>query len=270
MKKNKKLFLLQYPDNSFLFLHSYRDTDKLVTDMRAGKTIGYYGKEPSLTVIDKLKASVSKIIYSSLEAGINRKNRVFSLGIFGLVFVSVFTALFFLVPDGLPLVDETVLGLASAYLVLKFFVKKKPTDINEEEFGEYAKKTLEKLYFEQSRFINDVEHLLVRATWYESKNTGELIDHIKNLIEDKTFSKRYDPSLLAGFCSCIKELIRKTDNKYKLYKTVMHRGIRKTEFPDTSSGIRKNLLALVLLYREFSNFPEKPWNKQTTNKTDEA
>jgi hypothetical protein len=174
-KDSTFIFHIFRKDGTSLFLHPFRNPDKVVAQLEKERIEGRYGSEPRVEALTMFRNELYRQIESGVRSWVSDLRFIPKFLITAGVFVVVYFFMSFVIRDPLPVIDE--LAIAFGLAVAAFFLLGR-RDLNSRQATEKRlalRVIVDKITFRESQFVRQVEEALHR---HEADSLEEVIKQI--------------------------------------------------------------------------------------------
>ncbi len=162
IKTQKKIYIFHVykKDGSSLFLHPF-DTSEVLLNLDDSVVIeGRYGKEPRVESLTMLRNQLYRLIETVVKEWVQDTKFIPRFIIAAGVFLVVYFFTSFVIRDPIPVIDETVVSLASSIAVYYFLSKRDQSSEKASQKRLKLRRLIDRIVFNESSFVSEFEEML--------------------------------------------------------------------------------------------------------------
>ena len=155
------IFHLYRKDGTAVFLHPFRNTDKLYTLLEKSELKGHYGNEPRVESLTLFRNELYRLVEQEVRAWVADARFIPRFLISATIFLVVYLLLSFAVRDPLPVLDEVAIALGGSILAYILLGRK---DMQSEAAlkRRIALRTkVDAIVFTENEFVKRIENELI-------------------------------------------------------------------------------------------------------------
>lgn len=155
------IFHLYRKDGTAVFLHPFRNTDKLYTLLEKSELAGHYGNEPRVESLTLFRNELYRLVEQEVRAWVADARFIPRFLISATIFLVVYLLLSFAVRDPLPVLDEVAIALGGSILAYILLGRK---DMQSEAAlkRRIALRTkVDAIVFTENEFVKRIENELI-------------------------------------------------------------------------------------------------------------
>ncbi len=156
------IFHIYRKDGTALFLHPFDSLAKLGSVLRKNEIGGKYGHEPRVESLTLFRNDLYRMIEGAVKNWVMEIRFIPRFVMSAAVFLIAYIFFSFVIPDPIPVIDETLLGFGLA-LVAYFFLARRDQRSNLALRSRVElRAAVDRIVFKESSFVREVEEALQR------------------------------------------------------------------------------------------------------------
>jgi len=176
-KDGSYVFHVYRKDGTSLFLHPFRNPDKVVAQLERQPVLGRYGAEPRVEALTLFRNELYRQVEAGVRSWISDRRFIPKFLISAGIFVLTYFFMSFVIRDPIPVIDEIAVGLG---LAIGAFVLQGRRDLNSKLATEKRlalRVSVDRIVFRESEFVKQVESALHRhETGSFEEVVGEIVE----------------------------------------------------------------------------------------------
>lgn len=154
------IFHLYRSDESAVFLHPFRKTDKLFSMFEKSDLVGHYGREPRVESLTLFRNELYRLVEQQVRSWISDARFIPRFLLSAAAFLLTYLFLAFVVRDPLPFVDELAVGLGVSILAYILLGRKDLKSETALKKRISLRSKVDGIVFSESAFVKRVEQAL--------------------------------------------------------------------------------------------------------------
>jgi len=174
-KERIYLFHIRRADGRSLILHPFQGAGRIMAQMEECEIIGCYGAEPRVEALTAFRSELYQRVDAAVSAWRADARFIPRFLLSSVVFLAAYFGFSYVIRDPIPVVDDVIYALGTAFLVYTLLKRKDPTSEPAARKRKELTAIVDGVRFSESPFLLKVEEILHR---YEGEELKDLAGRI--------------------------------------------------------------------------------------------
>ena len=220
------VFHIKKHNGGGIYLHPFKEFDKIISTGNPFQIEGRYGGEPVIESLTAFRNELYLIVEESVNNWVSESKFIPRFLISALVFVVAYFFFSFAIRDPIPMIDEIILGTASAILCYTLLGRKYKKTTTASKLRAHYRGIVDRIVFSKSSFIVALESFLVQVN---GKDVEDVIHNSADYREFAELTSEENMEERNQFLSYIERLLKKqlSGHQRRLVNKIVMAGIEK-------------------------------------------